>query len=201
MKKEVCLVLCGLAVAACSSREEPKTPEMHTQQPTETWSMPGTDTERSPTYQTPSSAPGSLDMQRDPASSDGTGDESFIVPDDPAGDTTLGVEGDLDVQGGVGTDGTGTTPNAGGTTSPGAGGTTTPGAGGTTPGGGGTDEPYPGNQRRPGQTPGTNPGTNPGGTNPGGSAPGGGGTTPGGGTSPGGGTAPGGGGTSPGGAR
>lgn len=181
MKKEVCLVLCGFAMAACSrGTETPQTPEMHTQQPTETWSMPGTETERSPTYQTPSPAPGTLDQSRDLPSTDGTGDEGFIIPDDPARDT-LGTPGGVDVEM-RGTTPGGTTP--GGTTTPIPGGTTQPGMQPPPPKPGTPGAPGPGGSTNPGG--GANPPTQPGGSAPGGSTNPGGGSAPGGGSSPGG---------------
>jgi hypothetical protein len=93
-------------------------------------------------------APGSFDREREVPSTRGTGDELFIVPNDPAGPTDLGIE----------TMGSPEDP----TTSPGV-----PGGSNTAPDG----------AVKPGQNPGVAPGATPpaltpgAGTNPGGSAP------------------------------
>jgi hypothetical protein len=167
MKKEVCFVLCALGLAACGrGTETPRTPEMRTQQPTEAWSMPETDRGGdAPGYGPGTSAPGSFD--REPPSSNGTGDEGLIVPSDPAGGSGSGSDtmGSPDASGVQRPGNTNTQPGIPGndsTSSPGV-----PGSNNTAPGG----------AVRPGQNPGAAPGTPPG-------------LVPGGGTSPGGSTNP-----------
>lgn len=158
MKKEVCVVLLGIGLVACGrGTESPQTPEMRTQQPTEAWSMPevedGTD---DPAVGPGTSAPGSYDREREVPSTRGTGDDVFIVPNDPAGGSGSDVDvmGSPDSSGVQRPDNTNVGPGIPGddtTSSPGV-----PGGSNTTPG---TNPP--GGAVKPGQNPGVAPGGTP----------------------------------------